>query len=95
MNKYIYADFAVGDIKNRNNIQNINKFKLNGSTTDCFRSVFLYDEGLKNYVDKTGSIKGYAGKHIADALVFDFDGENLDVRTALKRPNLGQLECML
>jgi len=78
MNNYCYADYAIGAVNNRNNIQNINEFKLNGENTDCYRSIFLYDEGLKLYVDTTGHIKGYAGKHKADALVFDFDGENLD-----------------
>ena len=78
MNNYCYADYAIGAVNKRNNIQNIKDFKLDGVTTDCFRSIFLYDEGLKHFVDRTGHIKGYAGKHIADSLVFDFDGENLD-----------------
>lgn len=75
---YKYADFAIGSVKNRNNIQDIKKFKLNGIVSDCYRSIFLYDEGLMLFVDKTGSVAGYAGKHTADALVFDFDGEELE-----------------
>ncbi len=78
MNEYCYADYAIGSVNKRNNIQNINYFKLNGIKNDCYRSLFLFDESLKLYVDRTGSISGYAGKHISDALVFDFDGEDLE-----------------
>ncbi len=75
MNPFVYAEYAIGGINKRNNIQNKNKFKLNGEYRDCFRSIFLYDESLKFYVEKTGHIKGYAGKHTADSLVFDLDGD--------------------
>lgn len=75
---YIYADYAIGHASKRNNIQSIKDFKLNGVITDCYRSIFLFDEGLKEYVDKTKSITGYSEKHISDSLVFDFDGEDLD-----------------
>ena len=75
---YLYADYAIGHASKRNNILNIKDYKLNGIITDCYRSIFLFDEGLKEYVERTKSIKGYAGKHISDSLVFDFDGDNLD-----------------
>jgi len=75
MNEYVFADYALGAVNKRNNIQRIDEFKLNGMITDCYRSLFLFDEGLKLYVDRTGSISGYAGKHLSDALVFDFDGD--------------------
>jgi KaiC/GvpD/RAD55 family RecA-like ATPase len=73
-----YAEYVTGSIKNRNKIYRVGDFKLNGIDTDCYRSIFLFDEGLKGYVDKTGSVSGYAGNHLADGLVFDFDGEPLD-----------------
>jgi len=78
MNEFCFADFAIGAVNKRNNIHNIKNFKLNGIITDCYRSIFLFDEGLKEYVEKTKSIKGYSGKHISDALVFDFDGDDLN-----------------
>ena len=78
MNNYCYADYAIGAVNNRNNIQNIKKFKLNGEIIDCYRSIFLYDEGLKFFVDRTGSISGFAGRHVSDGLSFDFDGEDLE-----------------
>jgi KaiC/GvpD/RAD55 family RecA-like ATPase len=73
-----YAEYVTGSIKNRNKIYRVGDFKLNGIDIDCYRSLFLFDEGLKLYVDKTGSVSGYAGNHITDGLVFDFDGEPLD-----------------
>ena len=75
---YCYAEFVTGGIQNRNKIYRLNEFKLNGIRKDCYRSLFLHNEELKFYVEKTGSIKGYAGKHISDSLVFDFDGEDLE-----------------
>lgn len=76
MLKFIYGEFVTGSIQNRNNIFSIKDFKLNGVRVDCYRSMFLYDEGLKYYVEKTGSVKGYSGKHTTDAIIFDFDNEN-------------------
>lgn len=78
MKEYQFAEFVTGGIQNRNRIYNINQFNLNGVRTDCYRSLFLYDQDFKIYVEKTGSVKGFAGKHISDALIFDFDGQDLD-----------------
>lgn len=76
MSKNIYAEYAIGGLNNRNKIYKISDFKLNGESRDCFRSIFLFDENLKYFVDKTSSVSGYLGKHIADAFCFDFDSEN-------------------
>ncbi len=73
----LYAEYIVGGIKNRNHIYRVGDFKLNGNSTDCYRSIFLFDRGLLEWVNKTGSVKGYIGNHIADGLVFDFDGNDL------------------
>jgi len=75
---YCYAEFVTGGIWNRNEIYNIKEFKLNGTETDCYRSLFLHNEDLKYYVERTRSVSGYSGKHISDSLLFDFDGEDLD-----------------
>ncbi len=74
-NDYCYAEFVTGGTYHSNKIYKINEFKLNGIITDCYRSLFLHNEDFKYYVDKTGSVKGYSGKHIADSIVFDFDNE--------------------
>jgi len=73
-----YVEFVTGDIKNRGHIVPVNQARINGVDTECYRSLFLFDEKLKAYHDKTGSVAGYSGLHTADGLVFDFDGEPLD-----------------
>jgi len=34
MNEYVFADYAIGAVNKRNNIQRINEFKLNGIITN-------------------------------------------------------------
>ncbi len=78
--EYALMVFLIGiRLKTRN-------FNLNGNDFECYRSIFLFDDSLKYYVAKTGSVTGYSGKHIADTLVFiDFDGKDLeDVKTEVK-----------
>lgn len=77
MNEFNYAEFVVGDIRNRNKIFTTTEFKLNGIDVDCYRSLFLYNFDLKDFVNKTGSVKGFKGKHIADTIAIDFDGDDL------------------
>lgn len=86
MNEYRFAEVAIDGIKNRNRIVDINEFKLEGDRTDCHRSIFLFNEDLKFYVEKTGTVSGYLGKHIARDLIFDFDGSDLnEVKTETAR----------
>ncbi len=59
MKEFIYADYAIGNVNRRNNIQDIRSFKLNGVITDCYRSIFLFDDSLKFYVEKFNSVTGY------------------------------------
>ena len=73
-----YVEFVTDSVKNRGNIVPINQAKVDGVDTECYRSLFLFDAKLKEYYDKTGSVTGYSGLHIADGLVFDFDGKPLD-----------------
>lgn len=72
-----YAEFVVGSITNRNRVFNVKEFKLNGIRIDCFRSLFLFDERFKTYVEKTGTVSGYVGEHITETIPFDFDSDNL------------------
>lgn len=72
------AEYVIGGIQNRNKIYEVNNFSLNGIRNECYRSLFLFDKDLKFYVERTGSVKGFAGLHTADAFVFDFDSEDLD-----------------
>jgi len=78
MGRFMYAEYAIGGVQNRNNVARIDEFLLAGTRSECYRSLFLFDEGLKVWVDRTGSVKGYADKHTAEEMVFDFDGEVLE-----------------
>ena len=71
-----YAEYAIGGLFNRKNIQDVTQFKLNGERSECYRSIFLFGEDYKYFVEKGGKVTGFAGEHIADALVWDFDAEN-------------------
>ncbi|KUG26706.1 replicative dna helicase [hydrocarbon metagenome] len=76
--KFVYAEFVLNGLHNRNQIENINTFKIPEPRFECYRSMFLFDKIFKNYVQKTGSTKNYLGEHISDALIFDFDGADLE-----------------
>jgi len=78
MGEFIYAEYAIGGLQNRNQIFQKRDFTLDGIRNDCSRSLFLFDEGLQAWVDRTGSVSGFAGSHISDMLAFDFDGEDLE-----------------
>jgi archaellum biogenesis ATPase FlaH len=72
-----YFEYAVNGLVNRNQIIEADKFSLNGQRSECYKSMFYFDEGLKLHVDKTKSVSGYSGLHGADNLYFDFDGADL------------------
>ena len=76
--KFVYAEFVIGGLHNRNRIENINTFKIDEPRFECYRSMFLFDDKFKKYVEKTGSTKNYLGEHISDALILDFDGTDLE-----------------
>lgn len=72
----MFAEYVIGSISNRNNIQKYSKPKpLN---QESYRSLFLFTEDFKKWVDKTKSVKGFEGKHFSDSLLFDFDSEDLE-----------------
>ena len=78
MQKHTYAEFAINGVQNRNKIADINQFTLPKNVSDCYRSIFLFTEDIDFYVSRTKSVTGFAGSHIADSVVFDFDGDDLD-----------------
>ena len=78
MNEFSYCEYVVGGLQNRNRIFGKQDFRLDSVRVDCFRSLFLFDENLKGWVERTDSVSGYGGKHTADMLVFDFDCDDLD-----------------
>ena len=48
---------------------------------ETYRSLWLYDEDYRTYVEKSGSITGYGGKHNSDLLFFDFDVDKKETGT--------------
>ena len=72
-----YCEIAVSGLQNRNQIIRLSDFKLTDQRNEVYRSLFLFNDGLKAWVERTGSVKGYAGPHTTDAVAFDLDGEDL------------------
>jgi len=54
------AEFVVGGVK-QDRISRMSEFALGTNHTDCYRSLFLFDDGYAEYVRRTGSVSGYAG----------------------------------
>ncbi len=75
----VYAEYAIDDIFRRNKIYNILEYSPDYDGKEYYRSIFLYDEGMKEYAKNKKSVSGYSGNHIADYLHFDFDGTDLDL----------------
>ncbi|MBS1903248.1 MAG: AAA family ATPase [Bacteroidetes bacterium] len=71
--KYSYCELVIGGVQNRNTVVNCESVQMPVGRTDCYRSVFDFDEDFSFWVNRTGSVKAYAGKHTAHALPFDFD----------------------
>ena len=67
MGEFVHAEYAIGGFQNRNQIFQKRDFTLDGIRNDCFRSLFLFDEGLHSMVDvsvTTGTPAGPAGTGI-------------------------------
>jgi len=47
--------------------------------SDCYRSLFLYNEEIVDHVAKVGSVSGFRGKVQIDKLVFDMDNSDLEL----------------
>ena len=53
-----------------------------GDTKPVYRSMYLYDEDGKDYVDKNGTLKNYFGIRFIDEVLIDIDkGQNSDAFT--------------
>lgn len=70
-----YVELIEGGLYNRNKIVPVSEVKK-AKGTDCFRSLYVYTEDLLTTVQKTKTVADYAGLHSADAIVFDFDGDD-------------------
>jgi hypothetical protein len=45
------------------------------ATGELYRSLYLYDESIKGYINDNGSIANYPGTVYPDKIVLDFDGD--------------------
>jgi nucleoside-triphosphatase THEP1 len=43
---------------------------------ELYRSLYLYDEGIKKHIESSGSISKYPGTVYPDSIILDFDGDN-------------------
>ena len=80
-NEMRFAEFVCGNIKNRNKIFDVSIYK-HEDTSESYRSMFLFDERLNEWVSRTGSVAGYAASMTAESLILDFDA--LDPEEARK-----------
>ena len=72
-----YVEIAQDSIKSRNIIVELRDVVF-GNRQECYRSIFIFDEKLAEHVKQSGSVVGFYGKHYSEALIFDFDNNNLD-----------------
>jgi len=70
----MYVEIARGTPANRGIlIPHENIVKYIGPDEPIYRSVYLYEELAKEYVDKTGSLKNYFGVRSIDKIPIDID----------------------
>ena len=79
----MYVEIARGTPANRGIlIPHENIVKYIGPDEPIYRSVYLYEELAKEYVDKTGSLKNYFGVRSIDKIPIDIDKkDNSDEKT--------------
>lgn len=77
MSEFNRIEIAEGAVWNRNKIILMERLHMFEGKTDCFRSLFVFNERIENFVNETGSVKGFRGDHYVDYMFFDFDGDDL------------------
>jgi hypothetical protein len=84
MQKYLeFRSELEKDTTQRNTIISYDDlYKYIDPIKDCYRSLFYFDESIKEHVQSKGSISGFNGLVGVDKLIFDFD--NLDLGLAAK-----------
>jgi len=77
-----YTEKVVGNIYERGDVVEIDVPNhmidcYGHEVTNAFSSHYQYGEEIVRYVEETGSIRGYNGPMMADAIVWDFDSSNI------------------
>tara|TARA_X000001388_G_scaffold52188_1_gene37894 strand:- start:18918 stop:20741 length:1824 start_codon:yes stop_codon:yes gene_type:complete len=71
-----YLEYAVSAISNRNHLCKLNDFPSIASKnkgSEIYRSMFLYDSDIVDFVTKNGTVTGFNGVQGVDKLVIDID----------------------
>ena len=71
-----YLEYATTNISNRNNLcklEDFPKIASNHKNAEIYRSMFLYDEDIVDFVAKNGTVTGFNGIQGVDKLVIDID----------------------
>lgn len=78
---FVNGEFIRGNIGNRNRIENLPDFPdlYHKADYTCYTSVYRFDCGIIEHVNKTGSVSGYRGTCRATGLHFDFDSPHDDL----------------
>lgn len=69
----LYAEFVTGDVKHRGTIVPRASARPVPGQIECYRSLFLHGPALAEWVQKTGSVRGYEGPHTSEVFVIDVD----------------------
>ena len=82
-----YVEIAVESPRNRGILvlkSDLHKYiPIDG--TALYRSVYLYDENAKQFVDSKGSLKGYHGEREIDNVLIDIDKKDNSNEFTLKK----------
>jgi len=72
-----YVEYAIGNVSNRNKVVPIERFSkevvLENLGKEIYRSMYLYDDSIKSYLEETQTVVGFAGKQSVDKIVMDID----------------------
>jgi len=71
-----YLEYAVRNISNRNHLCRLDEFPMIASKNthvELYRSMFLYESTIVDYVSKNDTVTGFNGVQSMDKLVIDID----------------------
>jgi len=71
-----YLEYAIGKVAHRGNICKASEFKdivKNNLGKEIYRSMFLYDESVIDFVKENGTISNFKGIRTINTIIFDLD----------------------
>lgn len=73
-----YVELAVDGVNNRNRLTTLNNLNKYIYHVDTFRSMFLFNQELVEYVKKNKSVAHFDGICYIDNIIFDIDSDDLE-----------------